>query len=149
MAQQTGQEKHQVSRILNEHLERNPDGKMDRKNFIDLYQSLIHREPDYLDNLSKNVFKALGVQDLDIDQITLNEFLITFVLTCRGDFRKKLEYAFEMYDVNGENVLEVTDVKEIIHGILELYHPTETKNVEEIAKDCFKQLRITEVVKKG
>ena len=122
---------------------------MDRKNFIELYQSLAHREPEYLDNLSKNVFKALGVTDLDIDQITLNEFLITFVLTCRGDLRKKLEYTFEMYDVNGENVLEVAEVKEIIYGILELYHPTETKNIEDIAKDCFKQLKITEVVKKG
>lgn len=145
----TGIDKNDVQRILDQHLQQNPDGKMDRKCFIELYHTLMQKDIDYVDNLSKNVFKALNIQDLDLEQITLNEFLITFVLTSRGDLRKKLEYAFEMYDVNNESVLEVPEVKEIIFGMLEFYHPQETQNIDEIAKECFRQLKITEVVRKS
>ena len=145
----TGIDKHDVKKIFDQHLEQNPDGKMDRKCFCELYHTLMQKDVEYVENLSKNVFKALSIKDIDVEQITLNEFLITFVLTSRGDLRKKLEYAFEMYDVNNESVLEVPEVKEIILGILELYHPQETQNIDEIAKECFRTLKITEVVRKN
>ena len=96
---------------------------------------------------------ALGVSNLETEQISLNEFLVTFVLTCPGDLRKKLEYVFEKYDVKHENVLEVNEAKEIctflIEGILYLYNPQEMKDVDEIAKECFNSLKITEVVRKS
>ena len=145
----TGIDKRDVKRIFDEHLEQNPDGKMDRKTFCELYHALLQKEVDYVDNLSKNVFKALGVKDLDVDQITFNEFLATFILTSRGDFRKKIEYVFDMHDIHKDNALEINEVKDIIAAILELYHPTESRSIDDIAKDCYKQLKITEVVRKG
>ena len=149
MSLHSGIDKHDLQRIFDDHLTQNPDGKMDRRTFCELYHALLQKEVDYVDNLSKNVFRALGVQDLEVDQITLNEFLITFVLTSRGDLRRKIEYVFDMYDIHRDNALEVNEVKGIITAILELYQPNETKNTDEIAKNCFKQLKITEVVRKG
>ncbi len=122
---------------------------MNRKSFRDMYYSLTPKDIDYIDNLSKNVFKTLGAQDLDKEQISFNEFLMTFVLTSRCDVRKKLEYVFDMYDVDNENVLEVPEVNEIISGILQLYHPFEAQNIDGIAEDCFKKLKTTEVIRKS
>ena len=146
---QTGIDKYDLKHIFEQHFQQNNDGKMDRKFFCEMYHSLAQKEIDYVDNLSKNVFKALDVQDLDVEQISFNEFLITFVLSSRGDLRKKLEYVFDMFDTDKENVLEVPEAKEIIWGILELFHPHKAQNTDEIAKDCFKRLRITEVIRKS
>ena len=145
----TGIDKHDVKHIFDQHLENNPDGKLDRKTFCEIYHSLMQRNIEFVDTLSKNVFKALGVINPETEQISLNEFLITFVLTCPGDLRKKLEYVFEKYDVKNEEVLEVKEVKEIIVGILYLYNPKEMKDVDEVAKECFKSLKIIEVVRKS
>jgi Ca2+-binding EF-hand superfamily protein len=146
---QTGIDVNALKSIFEQHFQQNADGKMNRKSFRDMYYSLTPKDIDYIDNLSKNVFKTLGAQDLDKEQISFNEFLMTFVLTSRCDVRKKLEYVFDMYDVNNENVLEAPEVNEIILGILQLHHPFEAHNVDEIAKDCFKKLKITEVIRKS
>ena len=145
----TGIDKLDVKYIFDQHLEKNPDGKLDRKTFCEIYHALMQRNIEFVDTLSKNVFQALGVSNLETEQISLNEFLVTFVLTCPGDLRKKLEYVFEKYDVKHENVLEVNEAKEIIEGILYLYNPQEMKDVDEISKECFRSLKITEVVRKS
>ena len=149
ISMQTGIDINALKPIFDTHFQQNTDGRMNRKCYRDMYYALTFKDMDYIDNLSKNVFKALGVQDLHTEQISFNEFLMTFVLTSRGDLRKKLEYVFDMYDVNNENVLEAPEVNEIILGILQLHHPFEAHNVDEIAKDCFKKLKITEVIRKS
>ena len=146
---QTGIDVNALKSIFEQHFQQNADGKMNHKSFRDIYYSLTPKDIDYIDNLSKNVFKTLGVQDLDKEQISFNEFLMTFVLTSRCDVRKKLEYVFDMYDVDNENVLEVPEVNEIILGILQLYHPFEAQNIDGIADDCFKKLKTTEVIRKS
>jgi hypothetical protein len=37
--------------------------------------------------------------------------------------RKKLEYAFDLYDIQRNKFLEVNKIKEIIFGIIELFNP--------------------------
>ena len=146
---QTGLDGNALKPIFDQHFQQNTDGRMNRQCFRDMYYSLTPKDINYIDNLSKDAFGAIDVEDPDRDQISFNEFLMTFVLTSRCDVRKKLEYVFDMYDVNNENVLEAPEVNEIILGILQLHHPFEAHNVDEIAKDCFKKLKITEVIRKS
>lgn len=72
-------------------------------------------------------------------------------MTSRCDTRTKLEYAFNLYDFNRNNALDVEEVKEIVYGMLELFNPNEEsrKANAEIARDAFKHLKVTQVIKKG
>ena len=86
----------------------------------------------------------------ETDFITLNEFLITYALTSRCDTLRKLEYAFNLYDFNKTNYLEVDEVKEMIYGMLELLQPCEDKKrLADITKEAFKNIKITQVIRKG
>jgi Ca2+-binding EF-hand superfamily protein len=74
---------------------------------------------------------------------------MTYALTSRGDLKRRLEYAFELYDTNHDNALEVDEVREIIYGILELFDKQSIENLVDVSKDCFKHMKITQVVKKS
>lgn len=137
--------------ILDEHLQSHPNGAMNRREFCALYHLLRKETPQIVEGLSDNIFRALGVTYDDSDYITLNEFLITYALTSRCDTRKKLEYAFNLYDFNRSNALDDDEVKEMIYGMLELFNPSEEskKTNAETARDAFRHLKLSQVVKKG
>lgn len=145
---QTGLDRSEVVGIIENHLLTHPDGRMNRKEFCDLYHLLRKETSEIVQGLSENIFKALGVKSPEADLITMNEFLITYALTSRGDMRKKLEYAFELYDTNHDNALELEEVREAVYGILELFEPPKEPSIGDIAKECVKDIRITCVVKK-
>ena len=71
-------------------------------------------------------------------------------MLCRKDLKKKLAYAFNIYDYNKRGALETDLVREIIYGILDLFHPlSEDKSIADLYSDAFNQLKITEVIKRG
>lgn len=149
LAYQTGLPKDEVKEIFESFLETHPDGRMNRKEFCDLYLSLRKESPEIILGLSENVFHALGIKNLEADLVSLREFFITYALTSRGDIGKKLEYAFEVYDTNRDNALDLDEVREAVYGILELFEPPKDVSIAEIARDCIKNVKITCVVKKG
>ena len=146
---QTGMSKEEIRRIFDKHLLNHPNGKMNRQEFCDLYHELRKESHEVVQGLSENVFKALKVED-ENEMISLSEFLMIYGLTSRGDISRKLEYAFDLYDTNKDNALDVEECQEVIYGILELFRPTnDDRNIAQIAKDAFKNLKISQVVKKG
>jgi hypothetical protein len=76
-------------------------------------------------------------------------------LTSRGDLKEKLEYAVKLYSHNDQrDYLEVDEVKGIIYGILEILTNDPEVNVHrthlaEITKECFNNIKLTQVIKKG
>jgi len=74
ISMQTGIDINALKPIFDTHFQQNTDGRMNRKCYRDMYYALTFKDMDYIDNLSKNVFKALGVQDLHTEQISFNEF---------------------------------------------------------------------------
>jgi Ca2+-binding EF-hand superfamily protein len=117
----------------------NPDGKLDKDEFVRLYTSLRPEKPERLDEISVQIFRAF---DRNGDNsITFSEFLVSYALTARGDLRKKLEYAFDMYDSDRNHTLDYNEVLAVIAGMLDLLGADKAKhNVQEIAKSCFSQL---------
>jgi Ca2+-binding EF-hand superfamily protein len=150
LSYQTGLPKEEIINILNNHLDFHPDGKMNRMEFCDLFLRLRNGSPEIVQGLSENIFRCLNATNPDDDSITLNEFFIVYALTSRGDLRKKLEYSFSLYDANNDNAIELSEVKEIIEGMLELLNqPQKPFNVDDVTKNCLKHMKVTEVVQKN
>ena len=46
--------------------------------------------------------------------------MLAYSLTNHGDMRRKLEYSFDLYDVNKTGYLEKNDIKDIVYGMVEI-----------------------------
>ncbi|CAF0713643.1 unnamed protein product [Brachionus calyciflorus] len=149
LSYQTALEKEEIKQIIENFLETHPDGRMNRKEYFELFQSLRKEPPEKLQVLLENIFRALGIEDMEADLLTLREFFITFSLNSLGDFKKKVEYAFELYDTNHDNALDVDEARDVVYGIMELFKPPKEKTLNDITKDCIQNMKVTCVVKKG
>jgi hypothetical protein len=85
----------------------------------------------------------------------LNVNSINKALTSRGDLKEKLEYAVKLYSNNDcRDYLEIDEVQGIIYGVLEILTNDPELNVHrahlaEITRECFNDIKLTQVVKKG
>lgn len=136
--------------IVETHLTIHPDGRMNRKEYCDLYHSLRGESADIVRGLSDNIFRALGVSSdqNESDLITLQEFFVTYVLTSPGDLRRKLEYCFDQYDMNHDDALDLDEVKELVYGLLEFFEKPKDLSVIDVCRECVKDMKVTQVVKK-
>ncbi|VDP88949.1 unnamed protein product [Echinostoma caproni] len=73
-----------------------PSGQLSKKKFIEVYSGFF---PDGDDNSGKIDFK---------------EFLLAINITSGGKPEEKLEWAFQMYDINGNGTIEKQEMIEII-----------------------------------
>ncbi len=62
-------------------------------------------------------------------------------MTSRGDQRKKLEYAFELYDADDSGYLDSNELNAGIYGMLDLLGADRNANSsKEIAAECLEKL---------
>ncbi|CAF3031998.1 unnamed protein product [Rotaria socialis] len=91
-----------------------PSGKLDRKQFIEVYRQF------YPQGKAGN-FCSLAFNAFDRDHngiVDFNEFLTAIALTMSSEIKDRLDLAFSMYDINGDGLL---DKKELIHIIKLIY----------------------------
>ena len=115
---QTGFSREEIKTILDKFSANNPDGKLDKKEFARLYDELRPEPPELIDEIANYVFK--GFDKDNNGSINFNEFLIAYALTSRGDQKQKLEYAFELYDVDDNGYLDKKEVSEALEAMLDL-----------------------------
>lgn len=82
LTKQTGLPKEEVKKIFDKFNANNPDGKLDKKEFVRLYDELRSEPPEVLDEISVYVFDAFDKDNNG--SITFNEFMVAYALTSRG-----------------------------------------------------------------
>lgn len=82
LSSQTGFLKSDINAIFDKFNLNNPDAKLDRKEFVRLYQELRPEPSDILDEISEYVFRCFDTDNNG--SITFQEFLIAYSLTSRG-----------------------------------------------------------------
>ena len=82
LSKQTGLSKDQIKLMFSKFITNNPDGKLDKKEFLRLYDELRPESADILDEISNYVFEAFDKDNNG--SITFNEFMIAYALTSRG-----------------------------------------------------------------
>ena len=136
---QTGLSKGEIKSMLDKFNANNPDGKLDKKEFVRLYDELRPEPPELMDEIAEFVFRGFDADNNGF--INFNEFLVAYALTSRGDPKKKLEYAFELYDADNNGSLDKNEVKEVLTGMLDLLGADKKgHNTQALAEECFREL---------
>ena len=82
LIQATGSQKAEIDAVFREFMANNPDGKLDKNEFIRLYDKLRAEPPELLDEISTFVFRTF---DKDLNGfISFHEFMVAYSLTTRG-----------------------------------------------------------------
>ncbi|CAF0713655.1 unnamed protein product [Brachionus calyciflorus] len=136
---QTGLSRAEIKNVFDQFMANNPDAKLDRKEFVRLYDLLRPEPPELMDEISEFVFRAF-----DSDKngfINFNEFMIAYALTSRGDPKKKLEYAFTLYDADNNGTLDMAEVRSVLVGMLDLLGADKKNtNVAQLTEECCREL---------
>lgn len=101
-----------------------PNGQLTRKKFLEVYASFF---PDgNAEKFCEHVFRTFDSDNSG--KIDFKEFLLAINITSAGKPEQKLEWAFQMYDVNGDGTIEPKEMTEIITAIYSMVGTAITDN---------------------
>jgi Ca2+-binding EF-hand superfamily protein len=118
LTEHTGKSREEVQNIFDKYNLNKPDAKIDKDGFINIYQELHPESKDHVRDVAEHVFRAFDSECSGY--ISFNEFLVAYALTNRGDMRKKLDYAFELYDEKKSGYLNQDEVKDVVTGMCDV-----------------------------
>ena len=113
-------------------------GEIEKKQFIEYLRQV--RPDKNLEVLGAQIFNAFDSNKNG--RIDFNEFLIATALTCVNDPQQRLRFVFKMYDLNGDNKLDVSEVEKIILGVYDFTGQKERKGKKaprELAKSLLRR----------
>ena len=87
-----------------------PSGRVDMDKFKIIYSRLFPSGVD--DNYVEHVFRSFDTnEDRHVD---FREFMISLSITSRGTLEQKLEWAFKVYDINGDGFITQKEMVEVL-----------------------------------
>ena len=87
-----------------------PNGQLTRAKFLEVYSSFFPQ--GNAEKFCEHVFRTFDSDNSG--KIDFKEFLLAINITSAGKPEQKLEWAFQMYDVNGDGTIEPSEMSEII-----------------------------------
>jgi len=93
-----------------------PSGQLTRAKFLEVYSSFFPQ--GNAEKFCEHVFRTFDADNSG--RIDFKEFLLAINITSTGKPEQKLEWAFQMYDVNGDGTIEPSEMAEII-GVRALF----------------------------
>ncbi|CAF1097325.1 unnamed protein product [Rotaria sordida] len=129
----TGYSREEVLQWHQKFLTDYPNGYMTRKQFISMYKSLFPKGD--AERFARHIFRAF---DLDkSNTIDFHEFLMGLSITSpTNSIKTKLEWTFNVFDIDGNGLLTRRECLEIIDVIvrchLSLQYDTQNSNTEQI-----------------
>ena len=87
-----------------------PSGQLTKNKFLEVYSGFF---PDgNADKFCEHVFRTFDADNSG--RIDFKEFLLAINITSAGKPEEKLQWAFQMYDINGDGTIERKEMVEII-----------------------------------
>lgn len=135
----TGKSRHDIEKIISDYGLNKGHVRINKDTFVSIYRDLHHGESlERIRDVSDHVFNAFDTCTGGF--IEFNEFMLAYALTNRGDMRRKLEYAFDLYDVEKKGYLEKNDIRDIVYGMVDILgihkkHDNPPKLTEKIIRE--------------
>ncbi|KAH8858825.1 Neuronal calcium sensor 2 [Schistosoma japonicum] len=105
--------KRQIKQWYNGFIRDCPSGQLSKKKFIEVYSGFF---PDgNAEKFCTHVFRTFDKDNSG--RIDFKEFLLAINITSGGNPEEKLEWAYQMYDIDGNGTIERTEMVEIIRAI--------------------------------
>ncbi|CAF3398996.1 unnamed protein product [Rotaria sp. Silwood1] len=98
----------EITSWYNELKSRCPNGKMTKKDMLKCYKDLSTCDMDKIEHVVSAIYKAF---DTDNDgKVDFREFVIGFLLTTKGSMEEKLDYTFQLYDVDKNGYIDQSEI---------------------------------------
>jgi len=105
---------------------------MNKDQFRQFYKEL--RPTENVSRLSECVFRAF---DLDNDQgISFTEFLMAYIATTQAPLEQKLRYAFNVYDIDKNSLIDRTEILSVLRCMFELLGMSDETNTKYSYEHC-------------
>ena len=124
-------------------LQTNPSGVLRLDEFQSMYEAVFPNGD--ASKLSKYVFETFDVNGDNV--IDFREFICALSITSRGNTTEKLEWAFSLYDPNGNGYISHAEALEIITALYKMKkkeedsdHSTAEETVERIFRELDRDL---------
>ena len=157
LMKQTGSSEEEVQAIFTQFHEKNPDGVLTKEEFCRLYDQLRPEPAEVIDEIAQKIFRCFDADNngnfalvffsngnffkyhSTIGTITFNEFMLAYAMTCRGDPKMKLEYAFDLYDVDESGSLNKAELVGVIDAMLDMLGADASIDPKKLSESCFAQ----------
>lgn len=97
-----------------------PSGKVTKNKFIEMYKMFFKSgDPD---KFCEHIFRTF-----DIDgngSVDFKEFLLAIGVTSNGSVEDRLKWAFRMYDINGDGLIQIPEMKKIVQALYDMIGPS-------------------------
>ena len=105
-------------------MKNNPDGQLRKERFQEMFSQLYESE-----RLADHIFNKL---DLNQDgHVSFQELMLNLSITMKGSNNERLEWVFDVYDLDGNGEITLTEMKHILMFI------RDNSNATEIPEDAF------------
>merc|ERR1740124_1498636 len=107
---QTNFKEKELKRWFKKFIHDYPDGRMSRDQFMDIYTKIY--KSGSAERLAEHIFRSFDTNG--DDEICFKELMCCFSVTSRGSVREKLEWAFNVYDLDNSGVVTIDEVRDIV-----------------------------------
>jgi Ca2+-binding EF-hand superfamily protein len=93
------------------------NGKLDKKQFVKYYKLLSNNTVN-VEQIAEQCFLAFDAQNTG--WVDFREFLLAYVSTTGTDIRQKLNYAFDVFDLDKNKVLDENEIRQALKAMFKL-----------------------------
>ena len=93
-----------------------PNGSVSNEDFQDMYSDFFEGDAS---DFASHVFRTFDTDKSGY--IDFKEFLSSLSITSRGNLEEKLEWAFQIYDVDGDGYVTKSEMEAIITSVYKMY----------------------------
>ncbi|CAF4358386.1 unnamed protein product [Rotaria socialis] len=108
----------EITSWYNEIKTRCPNGKMTKKDMLKCYRDLSTCDMDKVEHVVSAIYQAF---DIDNDgKVDFREFAIGFLLTTKGTMEEKLDYTFQLYDIDKNGYIDQSEIDTMAKYVLRM-----------------------------
>jgi Ca2+-binding EF-hand superfamily protein len=107
---------------------------LDQNGFIKFYTAVRFETSLYLEKISIVIFKSLSRNT--IGGLSFSDVMQFYSLTVRGEMHRKLELAFNLYDLDNKGSINRNDVYRVLSAMLDLLDAEDKHDATEYTEEC-------------